>query len=101
MAVSGASAPWAALRADQNRIVCCAADKESASKISLLCSSSVCEIGAQLGRLRTIMLVVDQFSRAALQATIRPSGRGLPINGSIASIFAADNNDSAAMTLEY
>jgi hypothetical protein len=28
--------------------------------------------GGQFGRLRTIMVVVDQVSRAALQATISP-----------------------------
>src|ERR1700692_690138 len=94
--VSGASAFLAELRADQNRMVRCAADSDSVSNDSWPSSSSCFERGGQFGRLRRIITVVDQFSLEALQATIRPSGRGLRINGSTASIGTVESSDSAA-----
>jgi len=99
--VSERSFFFAALRADQNRIVRCAADSDRASNTSRPCSRSCLEGGRHPGRLRMIIVVVDQLSQAALQATIRPSSRSLLINGSIASIFTVDMNDSVASTWVY
>ena len=97
--VSERSFFFAALRADQNRIVRCAVDNDRASNASKACSSSCLEAGRHPGRLRMIIVVVDQLSLAALHATISPSSRSLLINGSIASIFTVDMNESAATTL--
>ena len=57
--------------------------------------------GGQPGRLRTIVVVVDQLTRAALHATISPYIRSLSSNGAMASILASAFSASAATTWVY
>src|SRR6185436_8245020 len=84
-AAAASSFFFARIRSEPNLMVHCATDSNRDSNTATHCSSSRSVDGGQLGRLRTIMVVVDQLSRAALQATISPYTRSGSSKGSIAS----------------
>src|SRR6185369_3664188 len=90
-----------AIRSAPNRIVHCATESNKASNTSRACSSSRCVTGGQPGRLRMIIVIVDQLNLLARHATISPYSHSGSTNGSIASIFTSDSNESAATTLLY
>ena len=92
---------FARIRSDPNRMVHCATDSNRDSKTATHCSSSRSVDGGQLGRLRTIIVVVDQVSRAALQATISPYTRSGSSKGSIASTLTSAFKARAATTWVY
>src|SRR5436309_6690873 len=92
---------FARIRSDPNRMVHCATDSSKDSNTATHCSSSRSVDGGQLGRLRTIIVVVDQLSRAALQATIRPYTRSGSSRGSIASTLTSAFKARAATTWVY
>src|SRR5437867_581613 len=92
---------FARIRSDPNRMVHCATDSSKDSNTATHCSSSRSVDGGQLGRLRTIIVVVDQLSRAALQATISPYTRSGSSRGSIASTLTSAFKARAATTWVY
>ena len=82
-------------------MVHCATDSNKDSNTATHCSSSRSVDGGQPGRLRTIIVVVDQVSRAALQATISPYTRSGSSKGSIASTLTSAFKARAATTWVY
>src|SRR6185503_6211031 len=89
------------IRSDPHRIVHCATDSSKDSYTATHCSSSRSLDGGQLGRLRTIIVVVDQLTWAALQATISPYTRSGSSKGSMASTLTSAFKASAATTWVY